>query len=132
MKHHVHPETYEQSDSLDSRRYQLHTRRDICELTMCTFAEHYPEYQTKYVELARQLKLEIKQETARIDRERTAVGETMHERTAIFCAVCQELLTMHDIESGAVAEMFDPIDDSFVHSGIVHAECGLARGWEVS
>jgi hypothetical protein len=55
------------------------------------------------------------------------------------CAVCQENVTTLDIESGQVAEMFDPAQEpttagySFtLESFIVHAECGLARGWEVS
>jgi hypothetical protein len=47
------------------------------------------------------------------------------------CAVCGETVSMLDIEHGNVAEMYDPRSEELT-SEIVHAECGLARGWEVS
>lgn len=47
------------------------------------------------------------------------------------CGVCGERLTARDERNGNVAEMFDstvPDGESF----IVHAECGLASGWELA
>jgi len=56
----------------------------------------------------------------------------MRERSKYQCAVCGENVTVLDIEMGRAAEMFDPKDESFVLSGVVHAECGVSAGWEVS
>lgn len=55
------------------------------------------------------------------------------------CALCSEEISVLDVEHGNLAEMYDPAQepnrpgyaftsDSFV----VHAECGLARGWEIA
>jgi hypothetical protein len=56
----------------------------------------------------------------------------MTDSEVFFCAICGELISMREIETGNVAEMFDPKDDSFASSGVVHAECGLQRGWQVA
>lgn len=50
------------------------------------------------------------------------------------CDICGETVTELDIDHGNVAEMFDPNDtvSLFPKSGIVHTECGLSWGWEVS
>jgi hypothetical protein len=55
----------------------------------------------------------------------------MKETETYRCAVCGEPISMLDIEHGNIAEMYDPSDGE-LHSGIVHTECGLSRGWEVS
>jgi len=56
----------------------------------------------------------------------------------IRCAVCDEFLARDEIdpdfvrhaEMGHVAEMHDP--DNSERGGVVHTECGLRAGWEVS
>jgi len=56
----------------------------------------------------------------------------------IRCAVCDEFLARDEIdpdfvrhaEMGHVAEMHDP--DNPERGGVVHTECGLRAGWEVS
>jgi hypothetical protein len=150
MKHHVHPETYSETDSLDVRRYQLHTRRDICELTWCTFADLYESAQQRYIDLAKSLKQEIKaaephcgwcaQPDSKCERCRECGqhGCVIDGRCAfchpepVCCAVCGERLTLISIDSGQVAEMFDPTDETMQRCGIVHAECGLSNGWEIA
>jgi hypothetical protein len=47
------------------------------------------------------------------------------------CYLCGETISLLDAEHGNVAEMFDP-ESIELASEIVHAECGLSRGWEVS
>jgi hypothetical protein len=45
------------------------------------------------------------------------------------CAICEEAFQRSD--EGMIAEMYDPhepSDDSF----LVHAECGIAAGWEIA
>lgn len=42
------------------------------------------------------------------------------------CEICGELFKAHD----EIAEMYDPNDNS--DSMIVHAQCGLWRGFEVA
>lgn len=60
MKHHVHPETYDRNDPIEWRRAAIHKDREICEMTWCTFADHYPEAQQEFVDAARALKVELK------------------------------------------------------------------------
>lgn len=50
-----------------------------------------------------------------------------HER----CVICEEDMFMLDVEMGKVAEMHNP-DNPEEEGGAVHAECGVARGWEIS
>ena len=40
---------------------------------------------------------------------------------------CDDVAEMHDPR-----QSFDPKDVSLGRFGIVHAECGVARGWEIS
>ena len=55
--------------------------------------------------------------------------EEMQEEMS--CAICGETVSLLDVEHGNVAEMYDP-KSAELRSDVVHAECGLARGWEVS
>jgi hypothetical protein len=53
------------------------------------------------------------------------------------CKICGETFTATDRQNGNYAEMYDPdasqaIIEMGVADGIVHAECGLQRGWEVA
>ncbi|RPI12111.1 MAG: hypothetical protein EHM63_00350 [Actinobacteria bacterium] len=42
------------------------------------------------------------------------------------CAICQERIA----EGAEAAEMYDP---TFMHTGgVVHADCGLSRGWKLA
>ena len=43
------------------------------------------------------------------------------------CVICGETVTMND----SPAEMHDPANPE-ERGGVVHAECGIAKGWEVS
>lgn len=65
MKHHVHPETYDENDPLEWRAGALHTDREICEMTWCTYEDHTPEAKAKLEQQARDLKKELKKETTR-------------------------------------------------------------------
>jgi len=47
------------------------------------------------------------------------------------CVICEEVITKRDQEIGNYAEMHNP-DNPEEGGGVVHAECGLARGWEIS
>lgn len=57
----------------------------------------------------------------------------------IRCEICEEFLGkdendptfMRHVEMGHIAEMHDP-DNPEERGGIVHTECGLNHGWEVS
>jgi hypothetical protein len=50
------------------------------------------------------------------------------------CVICGEMVTMLDINNGNGAEMYDerielPNQEMY---GIVHTNCGLAKGWVVA
>lgn len=47
------------------------------------------------------------------------------------CALCGEPVKKDSSEGNGPAEMHDP-DRPEERGGIVHADCGLASGWEVS
>lgn len=49
---------------------------------------------------------------------------------AINCGICGERMTQYDIESGYVAEMYNPKTND--PSEIVHHTCGKWRGWELA
>jgi len=67
-RHHVHPETYDPSDPLALRRYQLHKEKWLCDATYCTFNDSTAEARDGYVQLAKELKAEL------------AIGTTEHGR----------------------------------------------------
>lgn len=46
------------------------------------------------------------------------------------CEVCQEPVSLREIEMGQVAEMHDPNEPTT--GGVVHGECGIGKGWVVS
>lgn len=54
------------------------------------------------------------------------------------CTICGERFTDEQMEHGNYAEMYDPnaVPQTNAgvsgHAGVVHAECGLARGWELA
>lgn len=69
----------------------------------------------------------------------------------IYCAICGEFLAANEEEladnphvgSGEIAEMFNPkavhgrsgqilAIDGKPQDGVVHAQCGLSAGWEIS
>ena len=52
MVPHVHPETYESTDSLARRASTIHTEPDDCSLTDCTFKDCTIQGQDRYQELA--------------------------------------------------------------------------------
>jgi hypothetical protein len=61
------------------------------------------------------------------------------KNTKLSCALCGETISKRQVEMGNVAEMYDPAPEPLRpgymganESHVVHAECGLARGWEVA
>ena len=56
----------------------------------------------------------------------------------IRCAICEEYIAENEedelfrrwAEWGQLAEMFNPNNEE--QSGIVHTECGVGAGWELS
>lgn len=46
------------------------------------------------------------------------------------CCVCEETVTLLDVEHGNAAEMYDPTGQQ--EGGVCHAECGIANGLEVA
>lgn len=57
---HVHPETYVETDPLDWRRPQLHTKKAECKLSACTWADYDEAEQARCVRLGKALKEELK------------------------------------------------------------------------
>lgn len=50
------------------------------------------------------------------------------------CKICGEILDLDDetqVGLGAFAEMYDP-ENPEERGGMVHTECGVAKGWEVA
>lgn len=54
--------------------------------------------------------------------------EPVHAMKAERCVICGEPC---DGRGGGTAEMHDP-ENPEEHGGVVHADCGLGRGWDVS
>jgi hypothetical protein len=87
MKHHTHPETYDELDTLEVRRVQIHTRREDCSLTMCTYAEHYDWAKLEHEARAHALKKELKANTEAdraAEMERWLNGEWSDARKEAF------------------------------------------------
>lgn len=57
---HVHPETYEETDNFEHRRYQLHQAGNtgLCEATWCTFGDLTPDAQAANIAQAKRLQAE--------------------------------------------------------------------------
>ncbi len=101
---HVHPETYVASDALDVRQHQLHTKWSECESSMCTWADQTDDARSHDVELAKSLRVELR-EAAKA--ERSSITPSDRESLVDLCARAQaateafELFVATLIENGA-------------------------------